>query len=70
MTGTAVRTYTALLVNGALAPLALGASMIAQGDWQPALAAFAGLTVVAFLLSLTRLLALGERPATTRIRPG
>jgi hypothetical protein len=59
----AMRTYSTLLVSGALAPLALGATMIVHGDWQPALAAFAGLTGGAFLLCLTRLLAIGERLA-------
>jgi hypothetical protein len=59
----AMRTYGTLLVSGALAPLALAATMIAHGDWQPALAAFAGLSGGVFLLSLTRLLAIGERPA-------
>jgi hypothetical protein len=59
----AIRTYRTLLVSGALVPLALGAAMIAQGDWQPALAALAGLIGGAFLLSLTRLLAIGERLA-------
>jgi hypothetical protein len=62
----AVRTYRTLVVSGALAPLALAAATIAHGDWQPALAAFAGLTIGAFVLSLTRLLAIVERPG----RPG
>jgi hypothetical protein len=57
----ATRSYRTLLVSGALAPLALGATMIVHGDWQAALWAFAGLTGGAFLLSLTRLLAIGER---------
>ena len=57
----ATRTYGTLLVTGALAPLAWGATMSVQGDWQAALAAFAGLTAGAFLLSLTLLLAIGER---------
>jgi hypothetical protein len=59
----AMRTYRALLVSGALAPLALGATMIVHGDWQAALWALAALTGGAFLLSLTRLLAIGERLA-------
>jgi hypothetical protein len=59
----AMRAHRTLLVSGALVPLALGAAMIAQGDWQPALAALAGLIGGAFLLSLTRLLAIGERLA-------
>jgi hypothetical protein len=59
----AMRTYRALVVSGPLAALALGATMIAQGDWQSALGALAGLSGGAFLLTLTRLLAIGERPA-------
>ena len=59
----AMRTYRTLLVSGALAPLALGATMIVHGDWQAALWAFGGLPGGAFLLSLTRLLAVGERLA-------
>jgi membrane protein implicated in regulation of membrane protease activity len=58
-----MRTYRTLLVSGALAALASGAAMIVHGDWQAALAAFAGLSGVAVLLSLTRLLAIGEGPA-------
>jgi hypothetical protein len=57
------RPYRTLLVSAALAALALGATMIVDGDWQSALAAVAGFTGGAFLLSLTRLLANGERPA-------
>jgi hypothetical protein len=57
------RCYRTLLVSGALVPLALAAATIAHGDWQPALAAFAGHAAVVFLRSLTRLLAIGERPA-------
>jgi hypothetical protein len=63
---TAMRTYRTLLASGALAPLALGAATIVHGEWQTALAALAGLIGVAFLLSLTRLLAIGDglaRPA-------
>jgi hypothetical protein len=60
-----MRTYRTLLVSGALAPLALGASMIAHGDMQAALAAFAELSGGAFLLSLTRLLAIGHHLAWT-----
>jgi hypothetical protein len=59
----AVRTYRASLVSGALAALALGAATIVHGDWQSVLVAFAGLSGGALLLSLTRLLAAGERPA-------
>jgi hypothetical protein len=61
----ALRTYTTLLVSGALAAFAAGAAMIARGDWQAAFVAFAGLALGAFLLSLTRLLAIGEGPART-----
>jgi hypothetical protein len=57
----ATRTYGTLLVSGAVAPLAMAAAMIAHGGWQAALAAFAELTGIAFLLSLTRLLAIGGR---------
>jgi hypothetical protein len=57
------RTYRTFLVSGALAALMLGATMIWHGDWQPVLGAFAGLSGGAFLLSLTRLMAIGERPA-------
>jgi hypothetical protein len=60
----AMRTYRTLLVTGALASLALGATIIAHGDWQSSLLAFAGLTGGVFLLSLTRLLAIGEQPAS------
>jgi hypothetical protein len=60
---TTMRTYRTLLVSGALAPLALGATMIVDGDWRAALPALAGLSGVVFLLSLTRLLAIGERLA-------
>jgi hypothetical protein len=60
----AMRTYRTLLVSGALAALTLGATMIVPGDWQAALAAFAGITGGGFLLSLTRLLAIGERLAS------
>jgi hypothetical protein len=59
----AMRTYRTLLVSGALAALPGGAAMIVHGDWQAACAAFAGLAGGAFLLSLTRLLAIGDRPA-------
>jgi hypothetical protein len=59
-----MRTYRTLLVSAALAPLAMGATMIANGDWQAALAAVAGLTAGAFLIGLTRLLAIAERPAS------
>jgi hypothetical protein len=59
----AMRIHRTLLMSGALAALAWGAAMIMQGDLQSALAAFAGLTGGAFLLTLTRLLAIGERPA-------
>jgi hypothetical protein len=59
----AMRTYRTLLVSGALAALAVAATMIVPGDWQAALAAFAAITGGAFLLSLTRLLAIGERLA-------
>jgi hypothetical protein len=69
----AMRTYRTLLVSGALAPLALGATMIVDSDWRAALPVFAGLAGVAFLLCLTRLLAIGERrarraPSTPRRR--
>jgi hypothetical protein len=59
----AMRTYRTLLVSGALAAAAAAAAMIMHGDWQAALVAFAGLTGGAFLLSLTRLLAIGDGPA-------
>jgi hypothetical protein len=59
----AMRTYRTLLVNGALAPLALGAMLIVHTDWRAALGAFAGLAFVAFVLCLSRLLAIGERLA-------
>jgi hypothetical protein len=58
----AMRTYRTLLVSGAMAALAGGTAMIVHGDWQAAFAAFAGLAGGAFLLSLTRLLAIGDRP--------
>jgi hypothetical protein len=58
-----MRTHATLLVSGALVPVAMGATMIVHGDWQAALVASAGLTGGAFLLSLTRLLAIGERVA-------
>jgi hypothetical protein len=58
------RTYRALLVSGALAPLTLGATMIVHGDWQSALWPVAGLAAGAFLLGLIRLLAIGERRAS------
>jgi hypothetical protein len=57
----AMRTYRTLLVSGALAALTWAATMIVHGHWQSALAAFAGLCGGAFLLSLTRLLAIGDR---------
>jgi hypothetical protein len=63
-----MRTYRTLLVSGALAAVTLGAAMIVHGDWQPALASFAGLAGGAFLLSLTRLLAIGDRPAPSAPR--
>jgi hypothetical protein len=63
-----MRTYRTLLVSGALAAVTLGAAMIVHGDWQPALASFAGLAGGAFLLSLTRLLAIGEGPAPSAPR--
>jgi hypothetical protein len=53
--------YGTLLVSGALAPLALGATMIVQGNWRAALPAFAGLAGLAFLVSVIRLLVIGER---------
>lgn len=56
----AMRTSGTLLVSGALAALALAATMIVHGGWQAAVVAFAGLTGGAFLLSLTRLLAIGD----------
>jgi hypothetical protein len=56
-------TYRTLLGSGALAALLLGAAMIMDGDWQAALPAAAGLSGGAFLMSLIRLLAIGERPA-------
>jgi hypothetical protein len=59
-----MRTYRTLLLSGALAPLALGATMIVHGDWQAAFAAVAGLTAGAFLVGLTRLLAIAERPGS------
>jgi hypothetical protein len=59
----ATRTHRTLLISGALGVLALGAATFVHSDWQAALTAFAGLTAGAFLLSLTRLLAIGERPA-------
>jgi hypothetical protein len=59
----------ALLGSGALAALALGAAMIMDGDWQAALPAVAGLSGGAFLISLIRLLAIGERPARPNPRP-
>jgi hypothetical protein len=59
----AMRTHRALLVSGALALLASSASMIVHGDWQAALTAFAGPAAGAFLVSLTRLLAIGDRLA-------
>jgi hypothetical protein len=59
----AKRTYRTLLVSGALAALAVGGTTIADGDWQAALAGLGGLPGGAFLLSLTRLLAMSERPA-------
>jgi hypothetical protein len=63
-----MRTYRTLLVTGALAAVTLGAAMTVHGDWQPALASFAGLAGAAFLLSLTRLLAIGEGPAPSAPR--
>jgi hypothetical protein len=63
MTRSATRTYRSLLVSGTLASLALGAAMIVHGDWQSALWAFAWFTGVAFVLSLTRLLAVDKGPA-------
>jgi hypothetical protein len=63
MTGAAPAAMRTLRVSGAVAALALGAATIVHGDWQPALAAFAGISGIAFLLFLTRLLALGERQA-------
>jgi hypothetical protein len=68
----AMRTHRTLLVSGALAPLAWGASMIVHGDSQAALAAVAGLPAGAFLLSVTRLFAIGDRlawPAPSAPRP-
>jgi hypothetical protein len=59
----AMRTHSTLLVSGALAPLAWGAMLILDTDWRGALGAFAGLAGIAFLLSLSRLLAIGERLA-------
>jgi hypothetical protein len=59
----AMRTYRSLLASGALAVLALGAAVIAHGGGQSALVAFAGFNVGAFLVSLTRLVAIRERPA-------
>jgi hypothetical protein len=59
----AMRTHRTLLVSGALAPLALGASVIVHGDWRAALPVLAGLAGVTFLLCLTRLLVIDERRA-------
>jgi hypothetical protein len=59
----AMRTYATVLVSGALVPVAMGATMIVHGDGQAALVAFAGLTGGAFLVGVTRLLAIGERRA-------
>ena len=65
----AMRTYRSFLGSGALAALALGAATIADGDGQSALVAFAGFSGGAFLVSLRRLLATGERPALGRPAP-
>jgi hypothetical protein len=59
----AMRTHRTLLVSGALAPLALGASVIVHGNWRAALPVLAGLAGVTFLLCLTRLLMIGEQRA-------
>jgi uncharacterized membrane protein YjjP (DUF1212 family) len=63
MTRVAPDRYRTVLVSGALTPLAMAATMIVNGDWQSAFVGFAGLTGGAFLMSLTRLLAIGERSA-------
>jgi hypothetical protein len=55
--------YKTLLVSGALAPLALGATMIVHGGWRAALPAFAALAGLAFVVSLIRLLVIVERLA-------
>jgi hypothetical protein len=60
--GTPMRTYATLLVSGALAPLTLGVTTIAHGDLQSTLVAVAGISGGAFLMCVTRLLAVGERP--------
>jgi hypothetical protein len=59
-----MRTDLMLLVSGALALLAFGATMFVHGGWQSALAAFALLAGVGFLASLISLLATGERLAS------
>jgi hypothetical protein len=70
MTGTdrgrrpALRTYRTLLACGALEAVALAVTTIARGDLQSALAAVAVVSGGAFLLSLTRLLAMGGRSAS------
>jgi hypothetical protein len=63
-----LKTYRTLLVSGALATLALGATMIAQGDWQPPFAAVGWLSGGIFLMSLTRLLAMADRGPWPRPR--
>jgi Na+-transporting methylmalonyl-CoA/oxaloacetate decarboxylase gamma subunit len=59
-----MRTYLTYLVSGALALLAFGATMLVQGGWRAALAAFAVLAGAGSVLSMISLLATGERLAS------
>ena len=61
-----MRTYIRLLGSGALTLVGLGATLIVQGGWQAAAAAFAIFQGIVFATSYGMLLAASERPGSTR----
>ncbi len=55
-------TYVALLVSAGAAITALAAAIVVHGGWEAAAAGLGVIAGLAFLLSLSALLAIGDRP--------